>query len=146
MRVEYVGKSVADLDVNVRSGPSIQCGFTYGLRFRKYAHDDIFKESVTSINPAREEDADILVLDPHIDDDPYELIVVVVDQKCLQNRRLYQWLNHALTSDPDAPSTALMFVPEAQPGETRAAHILGKRLNRERVVAEACSYYPTLVE
>ena len=145
MRVEYVGKSVADLHVNLRSGPSIHCGFTYGLRFRKHTPDDLFKEGVTSINIALEDTADILVLDPHIDDDPYELIVVVVNQRCLQNQRLYQWLKNALTSDPDAPSTALVFVPEDQPGGTGFAHTLGKRLNRNQVDAEACSYYPALI-
>lgn len=152
MRVEYIGKSVADLGVNLGNYPPLASHQWEGLRFARPALDwwqeKNYEENVeqnVSVGIEREDDADVLVLYPGWDEDPYELIVVVVNQRCLQNPRLLQWLKLILGRDPDGPHSALVFVPEAQPGRKRAAYDLGQNIPKVWIDARAVSYYPTLV-
>lgn len=148
MRVEYIGKSVANLGVIVPNRPPIQCGFSYGDRFRKDAPDNPFPDepNVVGINPDKDDNADILVLNPsEFDEDPDEIIVVVVNERCLQNTRLLQWFKDTLGRDPDGPATALVFVPEKQPSKKGPAHVLRKALKREGVDTATIPYYPKLI-
>lgn len=95
----------------------------------------------------REEGADALVLEPRgfdLDDDDGEIIVVVVNERCLQNPRLLEWLTRTSTFDPDGPSSVLVFVPERD-GTPRATRALRNRLRNTHVRADVLSYRPTLV-
>ncbi|GAA3871100.1 hypothetical protein GCM10022381_12770 [Leifsonia kafniensis] len=147
MRVEYVGKSVDEIGVSVAGEPPIKCGFKYGERFRKQAEDRFLIENIVGVDPDREENADVLWLPPsEFDDDDDEILVAVVDERCLQNDRLLEWLKRELTLTPDSPSFARVFVPESRLGSTSVSRMMNKRLSRNSIEAAAFSYYPTLVD
>lgn len=146
MQVNYMGESLHSLGVNVPNEAPILCGFSYGVRFRKYAPSSLVKANWSLVFPDREDDADVLVLEPGEWDDFDEIIVVVVNQRCLQNHRFSQWLKHALTVDPEGFSSARVFVPEKRPARPGASRALGKTLRRECVDAEVFPYYPELVD
>ena len=143
MRVEYIGKSVADLGVRIPGQPATKWGFKYGERFRKQGPDNAFIENVVGVNPARDAGADVLWSPQGEFDD--EIIVAVVDQRCLDNSRLLDWLKRELTLTPDSPSNALVFVPESKLGSTTQTFKMNQRLKKRGIDAEAIPYYPVLV-
>jgi hypothetical protein len=152
MRVDYIGKSVANLGMNIGSCPPLSSQYWEGLRFARPVRDwwevDDFDENAlknVGVDLEREDDADILVLQASEFDNPYELIVVVVNRRCLQNPRLLQWLKLTLGRDPNGPYSAQVFVPEARSVRKGAAYDLGKNIHKASVDAEATSYFPTLV-
>lgn len=144
-RIDYLGKSVADLDVSIPGHPPIRCGFTYGVRFpgkRTGGRGMPFSgDEAEIVNADKDDDADILVLMPGEFDDSDEALVVIVNSRCLRKDRLIRELRHLTSSTPDSPS-ALVYVPEDRPGHVHQGHILQQRLDDEGICAEARSYYP----
>ena len=144
-RIDYLGKSVADLGVSIPGRPPIRCGFTYGVRFpgkRTGGRGMPFGgDEAEIVNVDKDDDADILVLMPGEFDEPDEALVVIVNSRCLRKDRLIRELRHLTSSTPDSPS-ALVYVPEDRPDYVHQGQILQQRLDDEGIYAEARSYYP----
>lgn len=144
-RINYLGKSVADLGVSIPEHPPIQCGFTYGVRFpgkRTGGRGTPFggdESDVVTVD--KDDDADILVLMPGEFDESDEALVVVVNARCLRKDRLIRELRHLTSSTPDSPS-ALVYVPEDRPGDVHLGQMLQQRIDDEGIYAEVRSYYP----
>lgn len=144
MRVEYSGRSVADLGVHIAGQPSIDCAFSHGVRFTT---PNGFRSESTyeSVDVDRDDDADVLVLEPGEWDDSDEIIAVVVNERCLRRDFLVPWLKHTVESDPDGPSAAQIFVPEKSSTRTDAAQRLQHSINEKSICADVTSYFAPLV-
>ncbi|GEB96398.1 hypothetical protein [Microbacterium lacticum] len=144
-RIDYLGKSVADLGVSIPRHPPIRCGFTYGVHFpgkRTGGRGMPFGGNEAEIvNVDKDDDADILVLMPGEFDEPEEALVVIVNSRCLRKDRLIRKLRHLTSSTPDSPSV-LVYVPEDRPGHVHRGQILRQRVDEEGICAEVRSYYP----
>ncbi|WP_141386056.1 hypothetical protein [Microbacterium maritypicum] len=144
-RIDYLGKSVADLGVSIPGDPPILCRFSYGVRFpgrRTGTRGTPFgAEATERIDADRDRNAHVLVLMPGAFDESDVALVVVVNTKCLRKDRLIRELRHLTSSSPESPR-ALVFVPERRPGDAHLGRVLQDRVDGEGICAEVRSYYP----
>lgn len=141
-----MGNGATELGVNIPFMPPMRGPFSYGVGFKKSILRDSFAPNHSYFDPSREEDADVLVLEPGEFDNQDELVVVVVNQRCLQNENFRRWLKTKLGGgDGEGPSYARVFIPESRAGAKGAVRMTRKWLDRS-VNADAFSYYPVLVK
>ena len=159
MRVEYEGKSLDEIGVGFPGEPPLRYRPEYTERFDKPRHNrdvdlmiEDIPETIARIN-REAHDADVLwyrtVDVAEEDGEPFsvngdEIVVVIVNERCIQNPKLRKWLERMLSATPDSPSIAHLFVPEHQGGK-RAAGV--KRLyDKGWYDIRVTAYFPTFVK
>lgn len=120
-RIDYLGKSVADLGVSIPRHPPIRCGFTYGVRFpgkRTGGRGMPFGGNEAEIvNVDKDDDADILVLMPGEFDEPEEALVVIVKLAVSSEGQV----------DPETASPHLIHPRQPECSRVRARRSSGPR-------------------
>ncbi|GIT81865.1 hypothetical protein LLS1_35340 [Leifsonia sp. LS1] len=86
-------------------------------------------------------DMDLLVIMPYEFDDPYETIVVILNERCRRKPRLLRELQRLTPASPDRPDLRV-YMPEQAPGDPELSRGLQDVVDAAGIPAEISPYYP----
>lgn len=143
-RIDYLGKSFADLGVSLPGQPPLRRGASYGVRFPGggLRGTPFGAPDSETVDVEKDRGADLLVLLPGEFDDDDEALVVITNTRCLRTPRLVSELSHLTSASPDSPS-ARIYVPEKHPGDTHLRDGLQQRVDDAAIMAEVFPFYPS---